>query len=185
MVAWVSFLYMMYIRMKRTHAISKPPASNELYSIALTTAKLQIPYQLIGRNIKTVLEQVLSKRIEGVCGENGFVKPESTRILTFSSGTLVGKYAVFEVVYECLTCTVVEGMTIPCVVKNVTSAGIRATTAEKVSPVVVFIARDHHYDRPEFSRLKEEEPILVKVIGQHYELNDKQVAVIGELIGPM
>jgi hypothetical protein len=76
-------------------------------------------------------------------------------------------------------------MLISCVAKNITKAGIRAESANDVpSPVVVFIAKDHHYNISYFNEVKEGDKITVRVIGQRFELNDKYVSVIGELIKP-
>jgi hypothetical protein len=152
-----------------------------LYCASLLTKKVKIAYQLIGRNIKQLLEKLVARMVEGKCGVDGFVRPGSVRVLTYSSGILDGKFATFDVVYECLTCYPVEGMTFQCVAKNISTAGIRAVINEPVSPVIVYIARDHHYDRHEFSRIKEEDEIRVRVIGSRFELNDKFVSVIAEL----
>jgi len=67
-------------------------------------------------------------------------------------------------------------------VKNVTKAGIRAEINEVKSPVVVFIARDHHYKSKGFGELKEGDDINVRVIGIRYELNDEYISIIGELV---
>ena len=53
---------------------------------------------------------------------------------------------------------------------------------ENPSPLVIFIARDHHYKSNAFSNVKENDTIQVKVIGQRYELNDKYVSVIAILM---
>ena len=58
----------------------------------------------------------------------------------------------------------------------------RASLNEPKSPIVVFIARDHHYDRADFTRLQEEEEIRVRVIGQRFEIGDEAISVIGELV---
>jgi hypothetical protein len=77
----------------------------------------------------------------------------------------------------------VEGMIISCVAKNITKAGIRAESAGEVpSPVVVFIAKDHHYNVPHFADIQEGDKINVRVVGQRFELNDKYVSIIGEII---
>jgi hypothetical protein len=74
-------------------------------------------------------------------------------------------------------------MIISCLVKNITKAGIKAESAyEKPSPIIVFIAKDHHYNVQQFSEVKEEDIINVRVIGQRFELNDKYVSIIGELL---
>jgi hypothetical protein len=65
---------------------------------------------------------------------------------------------------------------------NVTRAGIRAEVNDTVSPVIVFVARDHHYMSPALANVKEGEDVTVRVIGQRFELNDKYVSVIGQLM---
>jgi hypothetical protein len=67
-------------------------------------------------------------------------------------------------------------------VKNITLAGIRAVLNEPKTPVVVFVARDHHFDRPDFTRIQEEEEIRIRVIGQRFEIGDEAISVIGELV---
>ncbi len=73
-------------------------------------------------------------------------------------------------------------MPIDCYVKNITKAGIRAELeGYDNSPLVIFIARDHHYSLKEFSSINEGERIRIKVVGQRFELNDEYVSVIAEL----
>ena len=153
-----------------------------IYTTILLTRKLEVPFRIIGRNIKDTLEHILSKIVEGKCMAEGFIRPGSVKILTYSNGYLHGKNAIFEVVYECEACSLVEGVVFSCVIKNISLAGIRATLNEPKSPVVVFVARDHHYDRADFTRLREEEEIRVRVIGQRFEIGDDAISVIAELV---
>lgn len=153
-----------------------------IYSSILLTRKISIPFRIVGRNIKDTLEHILSKIVEGKCMAEGFIRPGSVRVLTYSSGYLYGKSAVFDVVYECQACSLVEGMVFSCVVKNISLAGIRAVLNEPKTPIIAFIARDHHYDRPEFTRLQEEETIKVCVIGQRFEIGDEAISVVAELV---
>jgi hypothetical protein len=50
--------------------------------------------------------------------------------------------------------------------------------------VVVFIARDHHFKSKEFSQLKLDDNITLKVIGIRFELNDPYISVIAEYVPP-
>ena len=125
---------------------------------------------------------MIASEIEGKCIVEGYVKPGSSKIMTYSSGLIHGSSVAFDVVYECSICSPVEGMNITCVAKNITKAGIRAETIELPSPVVIFVARDHHYTTPYFSEVKEKDEIVIKVIGQRYELNDKYISIIAELV---
>ena len=155
---------------------------DNIYSRVLINKKVVLKIVNIGTNIKQVLEKAIALQIEGKCIIEGYVKPGSIAVITFSSGVISAADIVFEVVFECLVCSPVEGMILRCIAKNITKAGIRAETNEDPSPVVIFIARDHHYKSDYFSTVKENDMIQVKVIGQRYELNDKYVSVIAELL---
>ena len=88
----------------------------------------------------------------------------------------------FDVVLECLICYPVEGMIINCIVKNITKAGIKAETEDSPSPVIIFLAKEHHKNLKYFNTLETNKIIQIKVIGQRYELNDNYISIIGELV---
>ena len=74
-------------------------------------------------------------------------------------------------------------MLIDCKVLNITKAGIRAEYLnEEISPIVVFVARDHHYKMDAFSDIKEDDTIEIRVIGIRYELNDDKIAILAKFI---
>ena len=75
-------------------------------------------------------------------------------------------------------------MHISCVAKNITKAGIRALSKEEPSPIMVFVARDHHTKSRYYSSVKENADIVIRVIGQRFELHDKYISIIAELIEP-
>jgi len=159
---------------------------SSVYSRCLITRNIVLPITAVGKNILEVIEQNVSVNFEGKCIVEGFVKPVSTKIVTYSSGIISrGINITFQVVFECDVCFPVEGMLISCVAKNITKAGIRADSADSVpSPVIVFVAKDHNYSNDLFSEIKEGDKFNVRVIGQRFELNDKYVSIIGELVKP-
>lgn len=158
------------------------PGDIGVYMNSLLSRKIQIPFNKVGKNIKEVLEKMIKRQIEGKCTVEGYVKPDSTKILTYSSGVLFENKVEFDTVFECSICCPVEGMTMKCIVKNKTQAGIRALLDEDKSPVVVYISRDHHYNNKYFNTVNENDEINVRVIGQRYELNDEHVSIIGEMV---
>jgi len=155
-----------------------------IYMQNILTRKVKLPFTSVGSNLVENISQDLSNRIEGKCVQEGFIKRNSIRIVNYSAGIITGKFVTFTVVFECLVCRPVEGMKLKTLIKNITKAGIRCETMEDPSPVVVFIARDHHFKSKEFSQLKLEEQITVKVIGIRYELNDPYISVIAEYVHP-
>ena len=160
----------------------------DVYSDALLTQVIEIPMNVVGSGIKAKLEKKLRATIEGKCIPEGFIKPGSIKVLTYSSGKIYdGNKIHFETTFETKVCLPVEGMLIECLAKNITKAGIRAeieSTEEETSPIIIFVARDHHYNSDYFSSIKENDKIKIRVIGQRFELNDKYVSVIAELIEP-
>jgi DNA-directed RNA polymerase subunit E'/Rpb7 len=155
-----------------------------IYSRCLLTRKIVLPMATIGRNLKENIEEKIKYDFEGKCVVEGFIKPNSVKIITHSSGLIErGNQVLFEIVFECDVCFPVEGMVLSCVAKNITKAGIRAESEGEVpSPVVIFIAKDHHYNVSHFSEIKEGDKFNVRVIGQRFELNDKYISIIGEVI---
>lgn len=158
------------------------PGKLSLYIKNISTKRLSVPVKCVGSNIKGTLENILRSNIEGKCSIEGYVKQRSCNVITYSCGLVTGNLAIFTVVYECLVCNPSQGMRISCSVKNITNAGILAQVDDsEYSPVNIFIARDHHYNIPYFSELKEGDEIMIRVIGQRFELNDTFVSVLGEL----
>lgn len=155
-----------------------------VYIKSLLTKRVILSITEIGKNIKQNLEQKISSSIEGKCIEEGFIRPGSTKIISYSSGTVHTENIIFEVIFECMLCHPVEGMTIECTSKTITKAGIHAEVLDinDVIPVTVFIARDHHYTDNYFNKIKENMKIVISVIGIRYELNDPYICAIGKLI---
>ena len=156
-----------------------------VYSLSQITKKIALPITSIGRNLQQTIEETIASMVEGKCTVEGFVKPHSVRVITYSSGVIKGTDVIFDVVFECDVCFPVAGMLFNCIAKNITKAGIRAESVEEFpSPFVLFIARDHYYDSDYFNSIEEGEKFMAKVIAQRFELNDKYVSIIAELVTP-
>tara|TARA_A100001015_G_scaffold268100_1_gene318690 strand:+ start:280 stop:816 length:537 start_codon:yes stop_codon:yes gene_type:complete len=155
-----------------------------IYNSSLISRKIYIPYTKLSANISNTLEEIIKNKFEGKCCKEGYIKPNSCKIVNYSSGVLREDKIIFDVVINCHICLPTEGMVIYCNVKNITKAGIKAEIDESPSPLIIFISRDHHYNFDYFSNVKEDEKILVKIIGQRFELNDNYISIIAELLEP-
>jgi DNA-directed RNA polymerase subunit E'/Rpb7 len=156
-----------------------------VYSLSQITKKIALPINAIGRSIQQTIEETIASMVEGRCIVEGYVKPQSVRVITYSSGLIKGTEVVFDVVFECEVCFPVAGMLFNCVAKNITKAGIRAESADEIpSPFVLFVARDHYYSSDYFNSIEEGEKFTARVIAQRFELNDKYVSIIAEIVPP-
>jgi len=154
---------------------------SKIYSKNILTRNVNIPFKKASKNIEKLLKREIQRDIEGKCIKCGYIKRDSIVIVSYSSGMITSDSLQYEVVFESLVCRPAEGMVISCKVENITKAGIRATLDDKESPLIIFIARDHHYNNKTFSKTKEGDKIKVLVVGQRYELNDTYISVIAEL----
>ena len=168
---------------KQEREKKKKYTSSKIYTKNIINNRVHLNINEIGNNIDQIILEKIKNKYEGKCNKEGFIKPNSVKLVTYSSGLLKNGKIEFDVVYECFVCKPVEGMIIQnCIVKNVTKAGIRAETKEEVSPVVIFISRDHHYQNSDFGNIKENDSIIINVIGIRYELNDKYISVLAEYV---
>ena len=154
--------------------------NNYIYIKNILTQKVQIEFKNINSNLEETIENIIKQK-EGICIKEGYVKPNSVKLLSYSSGELYSNYVDFQVVYECLITNPVESMIINCNVKSITKIGIRAELNAEINPFLIFIARDHHYDNENFSKIQVNDIINVKIIGKRFELFDKYISIIGEL----
>jgi DNA-directed RNA polymerase subunit E'/Rpb7 len=156
-----------------------------VYSLSQITKKISLPINAVSRNLQQTIEETIAAMVEGRCIVEGYVKPQSVRVITFSSGIVKGNEVIFDVVFECDVCFPVAGMLFNCIAKNITKAGIRAESADEIpSPFVLFVARDHYYANDYFNSIEENEKFVAKVIAQRFELNDKYVSIIAEIVAP-
>lgn len=154
-----------------------------VYIDSLLTKKIVLSITEIGKNIKENLQKKIAYSIEGKCIEEGFVRPGSIKIESYSSGLVNTENIEFQTVFSCKICHPVEGMLIECTSKTITKAGIHAQVIDRdVIPLTVFVARDHHNMDKHFQSIQENSKILVKVIGIRYELNDPYICILAKLV---
>jgi DNA-directed RNA polymerase subunit E'/Rpb7 len=162
--------------------ICKNETHIDVYSKKVIQKKITVPISKINGNIKNIIENMISLDVEGKCIADGFIKPNSVKLLSYSCGLILSSNVSFEVNFECMVCSPSEGIKIYAKIKNITKAGIKAEIDDNPSPLVIFISKstNDNYNML-FNDLKVNDSIKVKIIGKRYELNDKYISVIGQL----
>ena len=163
--------------------MDKQSNTQGVYSNELLTRKVFLTMDQVGQNIKQNLERSISYSIEGKCTQDGYIKPNSVRVNTYSAGIVNNEKVEFQTVFECMVCHPVEDMVIDCKVKTLTKAGIHGEVIDNEGnmPVTIFIARDHHFTNKLFGTIEENSVITTKIIGIRFELNDPYICAIGTL----
>ncbi len=155
-----------------------------VYVRSLLSMKVILKITEIGRQVRQNLERKIIQQTEGKCIAQGFIRPNSVQIISYSSGNVNSENVEFMTTFECLVCHPVENMRIECTAKTITKAGIHAevVTDNNVVPLTIFLARDHNYISRDFDKIKENTNILVRILGIRYELNDPYICAIGMLV---
>ena len=138
----------------------------------------------IGKNIKQNLERKIKYSIEGKCIAEGFIRPKTVEIISYSCGLVKDDHIEFQVIYRCLVCNPIKDIEIECKVKNITKAGIHAEVrdSEDNVPITIFVARDHNYTNNAFDKVETDTIIRTKIIGVRFELNDPSITAIAQLL---
>lgn len=150
-----------------------------MFHYSLLSKSITIPMNKVGGDIHALLVDKLMT-FEGKCVEEGYVKPQSVNLFNYTCGKLKRNSVVVHAVFECEIANPVAGQKLTCIVEHNTKAGIKARVKGN-SPYVVFLARDHHNRNPVFSKIKQNDTIHVKIIGQRYEIGDSKIYVIAVL----
>lgn len=174
------------LKPNRRNDKTRQPDIRTVFNMCQITKQIMLPITAVNQNLLSTLERVISDMICGKCIVDGYVKPNSIQIITYSSGTMKNSNVIFDVMFNCQVCFPVAGMKVKCIAKNITKAGIRAESADtsksnEQSPFVLYIARDHSQNNQLMNSIQVGEEFTAKVIDKRFELNDNYISIIGEI----
>ena len=59
--------------------------------------------------------------------------------------------------------------------------GVQANFSDRINPVEIYVTREHNQS-VDFDALQVNKKIRIKVIGHRYELNDRFITILGEMV---
>ena len=151
----------------------------DIFKEELIRETIELRFINIGNDIENYFISYFKKNIEGKCHNEGYIEVDDVSIVNYSSGLLESDLVIYNVVFSCKVCVPYEGMVIDCIVKNINKVGIRAIVREDNNPINIFITRENNKEIDSYS---ENDLIQIKVLGHRFEINDKFISVIGEII---
>jgi DNA-directed RNA polymerase subunit E'/Rpb7 len=157
--------------------VSKKISDDSLYIPSMIIEDIRVNFEDCGNNMETYFLEYAKDRIEGRCRNEGFIRPGSAKVVSYTSGIIHSTEAQFRVLFLFDVCFPYEGMVVECIVKSVSKIGIRATIGEP-TPMVVYVLREHNA----FLDYKINSKIYVKICGHRFEHNDPFISVFGELV---
>lgn len=152
-----------------------------MYLKSFIKTTFQLPMSECGNSMEQKLLHFAQLQ-EGTCITEGFVKKGSVRIISYSNGVVKGPSVAVDVIYEAMVVDPLPGLVLSCTVEFNTAAGIKARLQDPDNPFILFLAKSHHDHIESFSRYQQGDVITVRVKGRRFQLHDKQISVIAELV---
>jgi hypothetical protein len=162
--------------------ITEPVLQDTLaYVPILMNVSISVPFQHAGRNMESYFVSYSEDHLEGRCWKEGFVRPGTSRVISYTAGLLEGTSIGYHVIYQMEVCYPYESMEVDCFIKSVNKIGILASVREKQNPMILYITREHNatLDMDEY---KPGQPIKARVLGHRYEPGDPCLVVMAELV---
>jgi DNA-directed RNA polymerase subunit E'/Rpb7 len=152
-----------------------------MYIPSLLKESMMVPFEHAGRNMESYFMAYASEKIEGRCWKEGFVRPGSSKVVSYTAGRLNGTLIEFHVLYHVSVCYPYEKMEVECIIRQINKIGIRATIREKQNPMVLYITREHNPNviMEEFTIGQK---IKTRVLGHRFEPGDPSLLVMAELM---
>lgn len=141
---------------------------------------LNVPSKYIQRSIQTSLLAQLKSHVEGRCGTEGYIRPDSVTILEHSMGrvSLVKEGVQYRVKFQGDICAPHPGQVFQAPVSFRSKIGVHA----ELTPLKILLPRDLHIGDPEFEQIGEKETIEIEVLGSQFQQNDQHIFVLAKLI---
>ncbi len=163
---------------------TKAPTQNittNIFNKCIIKEKILVSFSNIGKNIQSYFVRYAKDKIEGRCRNEGYIRKNSCKVITHTSGIVIGTNVLYNVVFLCDVCVPYHNMVIECYVKNKTKLGIRAVLSEEDNPMAIYISKEHHKFDLDNYNINENDKLTVSIVGYHFERNDEYISAFGLL----
>jgi DNA-directed RNA polymerase subunit E'/Rpb7 len=155
-----------------------------IYFRSILKKKIIVDARYLNENLDSYIQDYLRNKVEGKCIFEGYIRPDSVRLLKRSVGVLLGSRftgdMTYEVAFSADVCNPMEGNVYDCKVKLVNKTGILCSNG----PLSIVVGRELHENNMEaFNAIKPNDNIKISVIGRKFALDDKEIKVVGKVYG--
>ena len=171
---------------ERNHFISYNTLQMSLFVKSTLSRPIQIPVgDICGEvDVEKLFQTILENELEGKCAVEGFVKKGSVAVSKYSVGIMKEHMVHFAVDFTADVVYPVKEQVLKCTVLGPNHYGLHCKLKEDEPPTDacdIYIPRDHHHPTARLNKYAAGSDIDVKVSGARFEVNDKQITVIGAI----
>lgn len=148
----------------------------------------------VGTNVKEVIEDRARSMIEGVCGEHGYVRNNSVRMIDVSSGVLskidMGRHYTFTGTFKAEVCNPVPGLRFNALVRSINRFGLLAEggyydpdgTMVPVIEIVIVRNPTTIVNEVDIDELQVGDEVGVEVMGRQFDLRESRISAYGRTV---
>ena len=154
---------------------------DNLYTKMLLVKKLCISCNELDNDIDTLLKDKLVKAVGNRCLNEGYIRGDSINIVSRTIGKINPNHfngdVYYNVQYEADICNPSKDMVVECIIKNINQMGIMAER----DCLIIVIAKQLMDPSIDMNIFRIGEKINITIVGSRFDLNDKQITVVGKL----
>lgn len=161
--------------------------NTDIFVRVLLTDKIKLKPRYLGKSIKYAISNLLRVKYEGKCSHHGYILPNSIVISKYSAGLVLDVSLngdiIFNVLYFAEVCNPSIGSIIAAKIVNTNQFGILAESGINIkgifTPILECIVP------LKFSQdidAKVNDVINIEILGKKYQLNDKQMSIVGKIV---
>ena len=175
-------------KVEKDKKIVKEKIINEdLYKNVVLTEYIYLRSVDLNFKIDDIILSKLKQKVEGKCIKVGYILPDTIKIQSRSLGKINNAsfdgMTTFNVIFTCDICNPVIGQIVQCKVGNIDKSQIICYIDEyEISPIEIYLFRQHHVGNAEFASLKINDFVNVKICGSKWGYKDTQINSIAQYV---
>jgi len=172
---------------KETSKEVEKKVNEELYKNIVLDEYIYLKPTDLNFRIDNIILTKLKWKVEGKCHKVGYIIPNSIVIQSRSLGMINNAsfdgMTTYKVIFTCDVCNPVIGQIIQCKVGNIDKSQVICYIGEiSDSPIEIYLFKQNHVGNTEFAALKNNDIINVKIGGNQWGYNDKQINSIAQFV---
>ena len=162
-------------------------SNKELYKTIVKEDYIYLKPTDLNFKIDNIILSKLKRKIEGKCIKEGYIIPDSviiqSRTLGMINNASFDGMTTYKVTFTCNICNPINGQVIRCKVGNIDKSQVICyIDEEEISPIEIYLFKQHHVGNEEYASLKNGDIVSVKIGGSKWEFESTQIISIAQLI---
>lgn len=165
-----------------------------MFQTAVIHQTIKLTAQEIASNVRMVVEERARALLEGVCGEHGYVRSGTLRMVHMAPGKLtnidMGRRYSFDATFKADVCNPVVGLRFNAIVRSVNRFGVLAEggyydddgTMVPVIEVVVVRNTATVVNEVDVGELQAGDELGIELLGRRFEMRDVRISAYGRAV---